>query len=368
MKNARSCVTDCFPILRALLDSKSGMVGRSILLSVGIIIVALVAGVVWKHHDPGNPSPVTENRPATLGAERDSVTRSEPLTASIDRGRPEDQEDAALWKAIQEAFKVERVQPSENPERKERAVARKEFNRIDELVRELREQGLTGNALYETAENRLAETDGPRALALLEGYRALEEELSKSDLDAMSPEERFETIYKARRYAFGDEMANIVFFEEEAYARYKFEEKAILEDSDLTSEERREQVTPFRNALQVELASRGTYVSFADDRQKELESQFYEKFGDVFHSLSAEDRQAAILEMYREELSPEMVTEAEQLLLAKAQEKAEREAYRRKRETVLNDTQMSFEEKQREFSKLSNRYSTGHSSAGSSRH
>lgn len=195
---------------------------------------------------------------------------------------------------------------------------------------------------------------------MLEGYRRLEEDLANADLDSMGPEDRFEYTVRARREAFGEETAENLFFEQEAYTQYKLEEEAITQATDLTEAEKRSEIMGRRNALQVELASRGSYVSFADERRNELDQRLRERYGDsAVDAMSEEERAAAVWALYREELPPEMLAKAEKVLAAQAGKRAAFEAKRQEAEAILNDEDLSFEQKQELLQDLSAGTATG---------
>jgi lipase chaperone LimK len=230
---------------------------------------------------------------------------------------------------------------------------------VDGLVKELRREGFEGDALFAAVEERLIETYGPEAAEMVESYRLFEQEIARVDLEAMSPEEHFEYLRRVRRDVFGEEMADALFFEKEAFSRYKLEESAIREDESLTEEEQRAGIMARRNALQVELASRGAYVSFADERRDELEGKLREKYGDGLESMSAEERQAATRELYREELPPETLEKVERVLASQARKRAAFQAYQEESQAILNDPELSFEQRQEQLLELSERYNSG---------
>jgi lipase chaperone LimK len=269
-----------------------------------------------------------------------------------------------VWEVFQEILKVERIAPFEDPEQRLRAVARRDFNQLKQQVKEFEAQGLGGEALYAAIEQRLLEENDEGALKMLDGYRRLEETLAAGDLDGMSPEERFEYVVEARRGAFGEETAEAIFFEKEAYTQYKLEEKAIVEDAGLTEAEKQAEIIGRRNSLQVELASRGSYVSFGDERRIELERKLGERYGESVRAMSEEERRAAILDVYRDELPPETVERVEQVLAAQAEKRSVFEAYRSESEAILNDQDLSFDEKQERLAELAAHYETGPSGTG----
>ena len=175
----------------------------------------------------------------------------------------------------------------------------------------------------------------------------------------MSPEERFEYVHMVRRDVFGEEMADTLFFEKEAFARYRLEETTIREDASLSEEEQRARIAAQRNALQVELASRGAYVSFADERRDELEGKLREKYGEGLESMSAEERRVATWELYQEELPPETLEKVERVLASQALKRAAFEAYQEESQAIVNDPELSFEQRQEQLEELADRYNFG---------
>ena len=179
---------------------------------------------------------------------------------------------------------------------------------------------------------------GPDAAKLVESYRLLEQEMAGADLDAMTPEERFETIQRLRRYAFGDEVAEMVFFERESYDKHKMSEKAILADTSLTAEEKREQISAHRKELRVTLASQGAAIAFGDEAIEDIDRDLLERYGEeVVEAMTADERRDAVWEMYREELPPEFVEMAERVFARQAERKAAASEHRREGEAVEND-------------------------------
>ena len=344
--------------------TSKGSAGSFLVLFLGLLTIAVVAGTMWARHLGVEESPKEEREKISVHERQDPVIDERFYTLSIPKGRQEVQGSGDLWKGLQEAIRVERVNPSEDPKWMARAAAKSDFGLLNQSVKELEAQGLEGVELYAALEARLMDENAEGALKLLEGYRRLEEELATADLDGMSEEERFEVVVKARRDAFGDEMAEHLFFEKEAYNRYRLEEKAILRDRGLTEAEKEAEVIGRRNALQVEMASRGSYVSFAGERRRDLDQRLRERYGERVDALSEEERRAAMLEMAREDLPPETVEKAERILAAQAEKRAVFEAYRSEGKAILNDPDLSFEEKQERLADLAAQHDASPSGAG----
>jgi lipase chaperone LimK len=318
-----------------------------------MIILAVAAGGMWVRGGGVQESSADKRETVSVREARNPVTGDSHYTFSIPTDPGEPMGSGDLWKALRDVLEVERIAPNEDPQQRARDIARRDFRELNQVVRELRQQGLEAGALYAAVEDRLSEANDEGALEMLDGYRRLEEGLAAVDLDAMVPEERFEIVVKARRDAFGEEMAENLFFEQEAYTQYKLEEEAILKDKGLTEAEKQAEITGRRNALQVDLASRGSYVSFGDERGGALDQKLRESYGEGVTAMSEEQRRAAILALYREELLPEMLSRVEQVLAGQEARRGEFEAARGEREAILNDPDLSFEEKQERLVELS---------------
>lgn len=338
------------------LISRRGQAGRSLLIASSIILIAIIAGITWyligeknppRQEQAANPNARQIGKSATAKAASPAPESADP---SLQPG------DTDLWQAIQDLLKVERVHHSGDPKKEARDIARNDYNHIKQLLKLLRTQGLEGDALYDDAEEQLVQAYGPRILKVLEGYRLLEEELAKVDLDAMTPEERFEYIHEARQYAFGEEMADNIFYNQEAFARYQLFEKSILADTSLSPETQQDALDERRKALQVDLAARGSYVSFADERQKELERKLQARYGDSLETMTAEEHKSAIWEMYSEELPPDVMDKVGRILAVHAEKKAEKDAYRQERDMIMNDPDLTYEQKKEQLADLKERF------------
>jgi len=335
-----------------------------LVLFLGLLAIAVVVGAMWARHGGVDESTKDDGQRVSVHATKNPVTGGRSYTLSIPTDRQEVEGSGGPWKGLQQALRVERVSPSEEPERMARAAAKSDFSLLRHSVKELEARGLEGVELYAALEARLMEESAEGALKLLEGYRRLEKELANAGLDGMSPEEKFEFVVKARRDAFGEETAEHLFFEKEAYTRYKLAEKAIALDTGLTAAEKEAEIIGRRNSLQVELASRGSYVSFADERRRDLDQRLRERYGEGVGAMSEEERRAAVLEMAREVLPPETLEKAEGIHAAQAERKAVFEAYRSESEAILNDPDLSFDEKQERLADLALQYDASPSGAG----
>jgi len=353
------------PVVCAPLTTQRGSLSRAALLFFGVLLTALVTGTMLASDRGVDENAEQAAAPLILAESTDPVTGGRRYTVSIPVEGAAKKVDGDIWKILQEALKVERIAPSEeNPRQRARAAARRDFRELNQVIQELRRQGLEGEELLAGVENRFIEANDEGALKMLDGYRRLQEDLASADLEGTSPEDRFAYLVRARRDAFGKETAEDLFFENEAYTQHKLEEKAIVQDTGLSEAEKQTEIIGRRNALQVDLASRGSYVSFADERHSELDRRLRERYGKGVGALSEEERRAAILDLYRGELPPETLEKVEQVLAAQAARRSAFEAYRSESEAILNDQDLSFDEKQERLAELSAQYDASPSGAG----
>jgi len=338
------------------LNSKKGFASRALIFASGIIFITVILGITW--YLSGLKSPPRQEETAISN----SGQTGNKISARIDSAPQETADishqpgDEDLWQAIKNILQVERIHHSGDPKKKEGDLARKDFNHIKQLIKSLKAQGLSNDTLYDEAESRLVGTYGPQALKMLEGYRMLEEELAKVDLDAMDPAEQLEYLHKARQYAFGEEMADTLFYNQEAFARYHLIEKSILEDRSLSPAAQQEALAEHRKALQVDLAARGSYVSFADERKKELENKLQARYGESLQTMTDDERKSAIWEMYSEELPPEIMDRVGHILAVQAEKKRTQEAYRQERDAIMNDPDLTYEQKQEQLLSLKEKF------------
>ncbi len=229
-------------------------------------MVALAAGLLWVPSHPSGCGQETGSNRISLHDERVwSGPKGLGIPAAVEDKGLGEQEDANPRESLRKAFTVERVDRMGDPGGLERATARRDYYRVKAQIEQAGRRGLEGEDLYRAVEDVLQEDSGEGLLEMLAGFRVLEEELSKANLDAMSPREKHAYRYAARRRAFGDETADMLFLEEEAFTRYKLETKAVRDDASLTEEERESKIRAFRRFLKVELASTGASIVFADE-------------------------------------------------------------------------------------------------------
>lgn len=74
--------------------------------------------------------------------------------------------------------------------------------------------------------------------------------------------------------------------------------------------------------------------------------------------MSAEDRRKAVWEIYRDDLPQDVLEKADRVLARQAREKARLETFDRERQAILQDPNLSFEERQELLLEISERYNT----------
>lgn len=291
------------------LNSGRGTANRSFVLWIGLTFLVLATGSYVFLSNSKEPPSVGK---ASAGNMR-STSLPKPIeqspTNAIAKTRQSSEVEGTIdfWQKIQHTLQVERVHHSGDEKIEERSIARKDSRNVRRLLKQLRGQGFRGEALYAAAEEQLLADYGPGVLKMLDGYRQLEEEVAKEDLDAMTPEERFDYLHQARQVAFGEETAHMLFFKDEARDRYYFDERALREDPDLSEEMKTERIQALRKQLKVDLASQGTTIQFADERLQALEERLRERYGESVETMTPEERDQAIWDMYSEELPPEIM-------------------------------------------------------------
>lgn len=169
---------------------------------------------------------------------------------------------------------VRKVDHARAPGFSERLVLEQRYERVVELVEDLRRDGFTGdgdrNAVYDEAYNRLLTSNEENAIALLDGHLRLEEEIDNADMRSLSHAERIQFRWEARRLAFGDETAKMLFGRQEAMERYQVDKLALEADDYSAPGEKAKRLEKRRKDLKVELAAMGSYVGFpsASDREE----------------------------------------------------------------------------------------------------
>jgi hypothetical protein len=80
----------------------------------------------------------------------------------------------------------------------------------------------------------------------------------------------------------------------------------LRDDSGLSEEARQEKVIALRRELRVALASRGSSISFPDERRQRREEILRARYGDRVATMSPGEREKAMWDIYREELPPDV--------------------------------------------------------------
>ncbi len=294
---------------------RCGTANRHLFISMGLFFLLSAIGFAWYSRAPDElPNPEQSNLRSLCSPDK-LATGEHSATRTINpHGSPPAAEEAGdLWRKIQQSLRVERVHHSGDKKWKERSIARKDYRKVRNALRDLRAQGLEGDALYAAAEQQLHAAHGPGVLKILDGYRQLEEELASDDLNSMSPEERLEYIHNARQYAFGEDTAHMLFFKDEARDRYNLQERALHEAPDLSEDTKQEQISLLRKKLRVDLASQGTSIRFADERLQTMEERLRDRHGKSVETMTPEERDQAVWDMYSEELPPDIMEKVRQI-------------------------------------------------------
>jgi hypothetical protein len=164
---------------------------------------------------------------------------------------------------------VRRVDHSRDPRFRERAELEARYETVVRLVNQLRLEGFLGEAsrdtLYDEAYRRLLAAGEDDALPLLEGHLVLESELKGAEVSGLDRAERIASRWEARRNAFGEETAKLLFGRQEAMERYQIEQLAIEGDEYAEPSDKARRLGELRTRLKVELAAQGSYVGFPDE-------------------------------------------------------------------------------------------------------
>ncbi len=206
----------------------------------------------------------TESRIETLtvGEALDGLTGAQVTAAGV-RGRLEHRALADALGAILAG--APRPDHSADAAFDRRGALQAQYRDVVSLVRQIRRAGVSGlerNKLYDQAYDRLLKADQAHAVPLLDGHLRLEEEMATSRLGTDGRAQRIASRWEARRRAFGDEMADLLFGRQEAMERYEVDRLAIAADRMLSAAQKAQRLERRRAALKVELAAQGSYVSF----------------------------------------------------------------------------------------------------------
>ena len=163
---------------------------------------------------------------------------------------------------------AQRVDHSRDAQARRRQALQRLYGRVVDLVRQVRREGFADadrNAVYEEAHKRLLAERQLAAIPLLDGHLRLEEELAAAQVGTSSRAERIASRWEARRKAFGAQVVEMLFSRDEAMERYEVDRLALAADLSLSDEDRARKLGERRQALKVELAAQGSYVSFPDE-------------------------------------------------------------------------------------------------------
>jgi hypothetical protein len=192
----------------------------------------------------------------------DSLTGAE-VTADGVRGR---MDQPALLAALGGVLdRVQRPDHSADPAFDRRRALQAQYGRVVSLVRQLRREGFAGvprDQVYDEAYNRLLAAKESGSVPLLDGHLQLEEALAGARVAGLDRSERIRSRFEARRAAFGDENAELLFGRQEALERYEIDRLALSADGELSDGDKASRLEERRQALKVELAAQGSYVSF----------------------------------------------------------------------------------------------------------
>jgi hypothetical protein len=162
----------------------------------------------------------------------------------------------------------QRARQARDPEFDQRRALRIQYAAVVSAAREARRESSSADGhdrVYDRAYDRLVAADQAAATPLLELHLELEQELERTHFPSMTRAERIALRGEARRRIFGDDVAALLFVRDEAMERYEVDRLALEADTSLSAEDRAGRLAERRDALRVELAKLGTYVSFPDE-------------------------------------------------------------------------------------------------------
>jgi hypothetical protein len=119
--------------------------------------------------------------------------------------------------------------------------------------------------LYQAAYDILAANNQLDVVPLLDLHVQMEQELERTNFRSLSMADRLASQMETRRRVFGDDASNLLFSQDEAMVRYEIDRLALEEDPALTRGQKVRRLSRRREALKVELAQQGVYVSFPDE-------------------------------------------------------------------------------------------------------
>jgi hypothetical protein len=216
----------------------------------------------------------------------------------------------SLGGVLREALgKIERIDLTRDAGFAERIRLQVAYAEVEELVRDVRlevHDPLDERAVYDEAFARLLANDRLDRAPLLDGHQRLQQEYAEADLAALDRAAQIAFRWDARRRAFGEELAARLFSRREAMERYEVDRLAIEADPALDADQRTARLRGRRAALEVEMASRGTYVGFPDEARAEVQAELRERYGERFDSMTEEERRGLEREVFLDRLPVEM--------------------------------------------------------------
>ncbi len=194
-----------------------------------------------------------------------TLLRRRWLAGQLQDALSAERHDGPIATALREAFgDIRPVSLTRDDGFAERRALQLQYAAVVRIVKDIQRAGgadVTPDLVYDQAFYRLVEEDRVDAVPLLDGHRRLQEELASDRFQSLDRTGRIAERWEARRRAFGPETAALLFSREEAMERFQIDRLAIAADPALTDEERAARIRERGEALKVELAAQGTYVS-----------------------------------------------------------------------------------------------------------
>ena len=163
---------------------------------------------------------------------------------------------------------AQRAIPARDPQFLRRQALQRRWALVTDLVKDMRRNGFSDadpNVLYNEAHDRLVAQQQRAAIPLLDGYLRLEAEMKAIQVGAATRAERIPLRWAARRKVFEEPVVGLLFGRDEAIERYEVDRLALEADQALSAADKAKRLQARREALKVELAAQGTYVSFANE-------------------------------------------------------------------------------------------------------
>jgi len=162
---------------------------------------------------------------------------------------------------------IRKQDPSRDARFAERVELQARYRLVLDVIQELRLEGAIrgGSDPYDAAYARLIDAGREDAIPLLDGALKLKTELDGIDGSTLSRPERIASRWEARRVAFGDDVASLLFGRQEALERYQIDTLRISSNKRLSQAAKARRLARRRTQLKVELAAQGSYVGFVDE-------------------------------------------------------------------------------------------------------